>query len=143
MDPRSITEDFAVSPQITPAEVAELRRAGYGAIICNRPDGEDQGQPDFDEIAAAAREAGIEARWIPIASGVVTAEAAKDFRDALDTMPGPVLAYCRSGTRCAMLWSLAQIGRMEPDRIREAASRAGYDVSGLLRQAGTGSGGTA
>jgi len=143
MDPRSITDDFAVSPQITAEDIPELARHGFRSVICNRPDGEDPGQPDFDQIALAAKDAGIEASWIPVASGVVTGEAARQFREALSDMPGPVLAYCRSGTRCTMLWSLAQIGRMETDRILEVTGKAGYDMSGILRQAGAGLGGPA
>lgn len=138
MDPRHVTEDFAVSPQIAPDDLAEIARLGYRAVICNRPDNEDPGQSDYDTIAAAAREAGLDARCIPVASGTVTEEAVRNFRDALEEMPGPVLAYCRSGTRCTMLWSLAQLGRMDADRILSAAAQAGYDMSAILRQAGAG-----
>ena len=44
---------------------------------------------------------------------------------------GPVLAYCASGTRCSVLWSLVQAGTLPTDEILQATARAGYDLSGL------------
>ena len=134
MDIRRITEDYAVSPQITLADIAEIKAAGFRSIMCNRPDGEDYGQPEFDAVAEAARAEGIEVRCVPIVSGMVTPQAAQDFAAALEDMPKPMLAYCRSGTRCTMLWSIASYGRLTGDEIVSAARDAGYDMSGLVRQ---------
>ena len=108
--------------------------AGFGGIVCNRPDGEEPGQPAEGGIAAAAREAGLEFRSIPVSGGLVRPGDLDRFRAALDEMPGPVLAYCRSGTRCTMLWSMAQFGRMRADDIVGAAARAGYDMAPLVAQ---------
>ena len=134
MDIRRITEDYAVSPQITLADIAEIKAAGFRSIMCNRPDGEDYGQPEFDAVAEAARAEGLEVRCVPIVSGMVTPQAAQDFAAALEDMPKPMLAYCRSGTRCTMLWSIASYGRLSGDEIVSAARDAGYDMSGLVRQ---------
>ncbi|GGO60860.1 TIGR01244 family protein [Roseovarius pacificus] len=134
MDIRRITEDYAVSPQISPDDIPEIKAAGFRSIMCNRPDGEDYGQPEFDAVAEAARAEGIEVRCVPIVSGMVTPQAAQDFAAALEDMPKPMLAYCRSGTRCTMLWSIASYGRLSGDEIVSAARDAGYDMSGLVRQ---------
>ncbi|QYX57041.1 TIGR01244 family phosphatase [Roseovarius sp. SCSIO 43702] len=134
MDLRPITEQFAVAPQIAPEEVPEIARAGFRTIICNRPDDEDPEQPSHAQIEAAAQEEDIAFLMLPVRSGVLTEEAVNGFREALDTMPGPILAYCRSGTRCTMLWSIAQFGRMDPDEIVAKAAEAGYDMSGLMAQ---------
>ena len=134
MDIRRITEDYAVSPQISPDDIPEIKAAGFRSIMCNRPDGEDYGQPEFDAVAEAARAEGIEVRCVPIVSGMVTPQAAQDFAAALEGMPKPMLAYCRSGTRCTMLWSIASYGRLSGDEIVSAARDAGYDMSGLVRQ---------
>ncbi|MBU3260625.1 TIGR01244 family phosphatase [Roseovarius sp. PS-C2] len=134
MDIRRITEDYAVSPQITLADIAEIKAAGFRSIMCNRPDGEDYGQPEFDAVAEAARAEGIEVRCVPIVSGMVTPQAAQDFAAALEDMPKPMLAYCRSGTRCTMLWSIASYGRLTGEEIVSTARAAGYDMSGLVRQ---------
>jgi sulfide:quinone oxidoreductase len=134
MDIRSITEEFAVSPQIAPEDIPEIKAAGFRSILCNRPDHEDYGQPSHDAVAEAARAAGLEMRWVPIVSGMVTPDAAEAFRAALDEMPAPILAYCRSGTRCTMLWSLTRFDELGGDRIIEATRAAGYDMTGLVRQ---------
>ncbi|MEQ9258468.1 MAG: TIGR01244 family sulfur transferase [Roseovarius sp.] len=134
MDLRQITEEFSVSPQIDPEEMPEIAGAGYASILCNRPDGEEYGQPDFDGIRTAAETAGLEARWVPIVSGQITPDALEAFGAALEEMPKPILAYCRSGTRCTMLWAITQHGRMEEAEIVRRAADAGYDVAGLMRQ---------
>jgi uncharacterized protein (TIGR01244 family) len=136
MDLRPLTDSFAVAPQIAPDTLPTIAEKGYASVLCNRPDGEEFGQPDFNEIAQAAEAAGLQSRTVPIISGQVTQEALDQFRAALDEMPKPILAYCRSGTRCTMLWALTQIGTMESSEIERRASEAGYDVSGLLRQMG-------
>ena len=106
MEFRKINDDITVSPQITAADLAGIAAAGYRSIICNRPDGEGADQQTFDEIDAAAREAGLVARYLPVVSGKVQDGDAEAFGTAMRELPGPVFAYCRTGTRSATLWSL-------------------------------------
>lgn len=134
MDLRKITEDFSVSPQIEAEDVPAIAEAGFRAILCNRPDGEEMGQPEFDPIAEAARAAGLEVQFLPIVSGQITRADAEAFSAALDTLPKPILAYCRTGTRCTVMWSMTQIGTLGPDEILRRSSGAGYDMSGLVAQ---------
>lgn len=134
MDLRHLTDTFSVAPQIAPGDVHAIAGAGFRAILCNRPDGEDPGQPDYDSIAGAARAEGLEVRWVPVISGQITLDTVAEFRAALAEMPAPLLAYCRSGTRCTMLWAMIQHGAMDDDEIVRRAAAAGYDVAGLIRQ---------
>ena len=138
MDPRTLSPQLAVSPQITPQDIPALKAQGYRAIIANRPDGEGADQPTFAEIEAAAHAAGMQARYIPISGGMVGNDDVEAFRSALRAMPGPVLAYCRSGTRSATLWSLAQADDMPLPQILVATSTAGYDLSGVVRRIANG-----
>ncbi|GAA5053766.1 TIGR01244 family sulfur transferase [Erythrobacter westpacificensis] len=103
MEPKKLTDSLSVAGQVQPEEVEQLAKAGFKAIICNRPDDEEPGQPDFAEIAAAAEAQGLEVRHIPVdASRPV--EMQKDaFARALAELPAPVLAYCRTGNRCTLL----------------------------------------
>lgn len=103
-----ITPDFAVSPQIRPEQAAQIAAAGFRSILCNRPDGEEPGQPDFAGVESAARSAGLETLHVPVVSGAITAENVADFRAAVAELPAPVFAYCRSGGRCANLWELSR-----------------------------------
>ncbi|MEC3861270.1 TIGR01244 family sulfur transferase [Mesobacterium sp. TK19101] len=134
MDIKPISPDISVAPQIQPEELAELASQGYRAIICNRPDGEGADQPTFEEMAAAARAVGLEARYLPVVSGKVQDSDAEDFGKALRELPGPILAYCRTGTRSATLWSLSQASTMAPAEILTAAKNAGYDMAGVVRR---------
>jgi sulfide:quinone oxidoreductase len=128
---KPIAPSFAASPQIRPDDVARAVQAGYRTIVCNRPDGEADDQPKAAEIAEAARAAGVEFRYLPIKPGQFTDELVKGFEDVLGTCKGPILAYCRTGTRSSTLWALTRARMLSPDAILEATSKAGYDLSGL------------
>lgn len=107
MDIRQLTEDYAVAPQIGPEHVPLIKAAGFRSVICNRPDTEDGAVP-HDRVAEAAREAGLEFRYIPVVSGRIDQQNVDDQAAALDALPRPILAYCRSGTRCVNLFGLVQ-----------------------------------
>jgi len=82
--------------------------AGYRSVIINRPDGEGgAGQPASADVMAAALAAGLQVEYQPVISGAMTTEDVARFRELLDKMPAPVLAYCRSGTRCTHLFNAA------------------------------------
>ncbi|MGO4837072.1 TIGR01244 family sulfur transferase [Rhizobiaceae sp. 2RAB30] len=108
MEYREISNDYSVSGQITPEEVAAVKAAGFRSIICNRPDDEQPGQPSAASVQAAVEAAGLEFRYIPVVSGQITADNVADMAVALDEMQGPVFAYCRSGARCTNLYGLVQ-----------------------------------
>jgi sulfide:quinone oxidoreductase len=136
MEPRRITDDFFVSPQITPDDMPAIKAAGFQAILCNRPDGEEPGQPGYDAVAQAAAAGGLQIKSVPIISGQLTEADAEAFRSAFEALPKPILAYCRSGTRCTVMWSLTHIGALGGDEILRATGQAGYDMSGLVAQLG-------
>jgi uncharacterized protein (TIGR01244 family) len=116
--------------QIFPADIAALAAAGIRLVVNNRPDGEEPGQPTSAAIEAAARAAGLDYRHIPIAGGFPP-ERVEAMAHALEQ--GPVLAFCRSGTRSTWLWALARSSRgADPRALIRRAAEAGYDLSPLL-----------
>jgi sulfide:quinone oxidoreductase len=138
MEIKTINAEISVAPQITPDEVRKLADQGFRALICNRPDGEAADQPNFSEIEAAAKKAGLEIRNLPIVSGKVSDQDAADFGAAMQELPRPILAYCRTGTRSATLWSLSQANRMSVADILAATKAAGYDMGGVVRRIANG-----
>jgi sulfide:quinone oxidoreductase len=108
MNVRKLSDDYAVAGQLSPADVEAVAKAGFRAIICNRPDGEGFFQPPYSEIAGAAARAGLACRYLPITHAGITAADLQAFREALKVLPPPVLAYCTSGARSARLWSAAR-----------------------------------
>jgi len=132
LDIRKLTGDFSVAPQIDPADVAELAASGFRTLICNRPDEETSAGLSSRAMAAAAEAAGLAFINAPFAGA--PSEAALEAVDiALAGAAGPVLAYCRSGTRSATAFAIAGVrsGRLEPDSAIGLARTAGYDLSGL------------
>ena len=123
MDIQLLTTHLSVSPQILVSEMQALSEAGFKSIICNRPDGEGPGQPRFAEIAAAASQYGLQAQYLPVESGNVLNEDGQAFGQLLSTLPGPVLAYCRTGMRSSTLWSLSQSGMTPQQQILEASQK--------------------
>jgi sulfide:quinone oxidoreductase len=131
VDPRKLSDNVSVAPQLEPADIAEAARLGFRTVINNRPDGEGMGQPRNAELESLARELGLEYHYQPVVSGALALDDVLAFRQLLAAAQTPVLAFCRSGTRCATLWALAQAGQADADSVISAAAQAGYDVSGL------------
>ena len=131
---RRLDETIMVAGQIAPEDIAEAKRLGATMVINNRPEGEQPGQPTSDEIAAAAQAAGLGYRAIPITPGGFSQDQVDAMREALDAAPGPVLAFCRSGTRSTFVWALARLAEGDdPVTLAEKASAQGYDITPLLR----------
>ena len=129
MNLKPLTADLSVSPQITPEEVAKLAAAGYRSIISNRPDGESPDQPAWLTIKAAAAGQGMEALHIPVVASQISDADVESFREALKLLPKPVAAFCRTGTRAALLWALANEAKLSLDERMRIAGDQGYDLS--------------
>lgn len=99
-----LSENCAVSSQIRPADVVAIAAEGFTTIICNRPDGEDFGQPPASDIAVECEAQGIAFQLIPIDRNGLTMNMVEEFRIAIAASEGPVFAYCRSGQRSSVLW---------------------------------------
>ncbi len=110
MNPKKLSDDLSVAGQIQPSEIADVKRLGFRSIIVNRPDGEGAGQPAYEAIRSAAEAAGLEARYIPVAGGVGPQQLAA-FANAVEELPKPILAFCKSGMRSAALWQGVQQSR--------------------------------
>ena len=127
---RQLTPSLFASPQITLAEVTEAAAQGVKLIVNNRPEDESDDQTPGAEIEAAARAAGIDYVAIPVTHSGFSENQVKAMAAALADAKGPVLAYCRSGTRSTLLWALAEasVGG-DPDALANMAAKAGYDLA--------------
>lgn len=127
---RKIDDSISVAAQIGPDDVAVAAAQGFTMIINNRPEQEEPGQPSGDVIREAARAAGLAYVAIPITPGGFAPSQIAAMRDALAKAEGPVLAFCRSGTRSTFCWALARGADGEDaDRLAQKAAGAGYDIS--------------
>lgn len=126
-----LAEDYLVSPQIGPEEIAAAKALGVTLIINNRPDGEEIGQPKGAEIEAAAKAAGLSYAAIPVRGMSIGPAEITALAEALSAREGKVLAFCRSGTRSTVLraYLRARDGASADEIINEAAD-AGYNIAG-------------
>ena len=127
---RKIDDSISVAAQISPEDVAAAAAQGFTMIVNNRPDEEEPGQPSGEAIRDAARAAGLAYVAIPISHGGFSVNQVDAMRDALGKAGGPVLAFCRSGTRSTFCWALAMGADGEDaDTLALKAADAGYDIS--------------
>ncbi|MAZ04912.1 TIGR01244 family sulfur transferase [Marinobacter sp. SS8-8] len=140
MDIRKIDDNISVAPQISVEDVAEVAKLGFKTLVANRPDQEEPGQPSMADIEATAREHGLAWVFMPVESGNITDDDVSRFAPVIRDAEKPVLAFCRSGTRCTVLWALSSARNTSADEIFTKARNAGYDITGLAprmaRQAG-------
>ena len=131
-DIRRIDDRVSVAPQILPEDVSDIAALGFVTIVNNRPDHEEGGQPSGDEIRAAAEAAGLGYVAIPVTPGGLSQQQVTEMAAVLAEANGPVLAYCRSGTRSCNLWALASASTGgDPETLVSKGAGAGYDLSGL------------
>ncbi len=126
---RQLDEKTLVGGQIGPDDVPALKEQGVTLIINNRPDGEDVGQPEGEEIEAAAKAAGIDYRHVPIARGLGPSDI-EAMRDAINSArDGKLLAFCRSGNRSVLAWAVARSEDGVPrEELNRLANEAGFDL---------------
>ena len=130
---RTITDHFWVSPQISLADVDTAKAEGVTMIVNNRHDGEEPDAPQHADIAAAAEAAGLAYLALPVTGAGFSAPQVDALADAIAAQKaagGRILAYCRSGNRSTLLWSLASArAGGNPVSIAAKAATAGYDIT--------------
>ncbi len=125
---RKLTDRIYASPQIGLDDVARAAEEGFSLIINNRPENESPDQVPGEVIASAARAAGLDYVAIPVTHAGFSEPQVRAMADAL-AGDGKVLAYCRSGTRSTLLWTLAEASRgVDTVELAQAAEQAGYDI---------------
>lgn len=132
-----VEQGFTVSAQVATDQMSTLVSRGVKSIVVNRPDGEAADQPTFAELQELAQQLGIQIVHIPITPGQFEADEISSFSNALNDLPKPVHAFCRTGTRSITLWALAQAQDGEDvNSLIATASGAGFDISGALSNKG-------
>ena len=131
MNLKPLSPDFSVTPQIEATEVAELAMRGFKSIIGNRPEGEAPDQPSWPSLVAEAEQHGMSVRQIPVVPGQIGPDDVRLFAAALRDLPTPIAAFCRTGTRSAMLWALANPEGLSVDERIARAAAQGYDLAPL------------
>ncbi len=132
---KQLSEKLFVSPQPAAGDIAAARAAGIVAIVNNRPDGEEPGQPGAADGAMHAQAHSMGYVHIPVVPGGITEMQVRAFQRAVASAPGPVLAHCRTGTRSVMLHVIGEglDGKLGRTQIEALGERLGIDLSGATR----------
>lgn len=131
MDARRLSATLSVAGQLSAEDIAAAAQLGFRTLINNRPDGEAPGQPRNEDLQVLAATLGLDYHYQPVISGAMSRDDVDQFRALLAGAQQPVLAFCRTGTRCTMLWAMASAGTLSAEQIIGAAAEAGYDLSPL------------
>lgn len=131
MDIRQITPDYFVAPQVDPADMVDVAAAGITTVICNRPDGEVPPTFQADAVEAAALAAGLAFHRLPLTHTTMTPAIAQQQADLIAGSEGPTLAYCASGTRSTVVWTLGHAGALGVDEVLNAARAGGYNLDNI------------
>jgi len=130
-----LEDDVFVAPQLVEADFAEAAARGFRAVVNNRPDGEAADQLPTRLAEDAARRHGLAYHYLPVANANVTDdEVVEAFEQLMESVPRPALFYCRSGTRCSVLWAQASVARLGVERTLATTTAAGYDLEPLREQ---------
>ena len=133
-----LTPNLSALPQPSVEEIGDLANRGYRSIIGNRPDGEAPDQPKWNDLKAAALARGMDAVHIPVVASQIGAADIRAFREAVERLPKPIAAFCRTGTRSTILWALVNETCLTADERIKIAAKEGYDLEpfrGLLEGA--------
>ena len=123
-----LTESLCVAAQIAPQDISNLATRGFTVVVCNRPDGEVPGQATMDEIEAACNAAGLLFVRYPVDAMNFPGPDIEGLGALFDDPSQSVLAYCRTGTRCANLWVTSQSGDGQAEAMQTARD-IGFDLS--------------
>lgn len=126
-----LSEKLYIAPQLSQQDTEEAAKLGIRTVICNRPDGEEENQPAAAQVQQWLSMQGITTfKHQPVVASKISASDVTAFQKLLDEGQQPILAYCRTGTRCALLWAFHQIASgMEVEEAKNAAAQAGVDLT--------------
>lgn len=127
-----LSESLSVAAQITPQDVPNIAAQGFTTVVCNRPDGEVPDQASMDEIEAACNAAGLLFVRYPVNAMNFPGADLDGLGELFDDPGQSVLAYCRTGTRCANLWVATRSDQDTPEAIKVARD-IGFDLSMVVR----------
>lgn len=125
---RKITDEVSIICRaVVTSDFPTFKNAGFNSVVNNRPDNEAPGQQNSDKLSASAKMSQMEYAFIPAHS--LDMETILASVEAYETLSKPVITFCASGTRSAMLWCFAAVQDMGIDNVLETALRAGFQLN--------------
>jgi sulfide:quinone oxidoreductase len=127
-----LEKNVFVASQLTEDDFADIAARGIRTVVNNRPDGEADDQLANERAEVIALRYGLIYRYLPVSNHDVTEDGPVAAQaEALRTLPGPVLFFCRTGNRSSILWAQASAARLGPETVLGRAAAAGFDLEEL------------
>lgn len=127
-----LTPQYVVSAQLSESDFAELAEHGFKSVINFRPDGEAASQISNDDAKLAAEAAGLAFAHIPVRKFDLFAdETVGEAERTFTALPSPVLAYCASGQRAAVVWAAVAARTKPVNDVLATLKAAGLDLEFL------------
>ena len=127
---KKVSDNYYVSSQISEEDLVSFKNEGFSLIVCNRPNGEEDDQTDFELIHERCKSMGLTFINLPMILDDLQSELIFETKKILDKNK-KTLAYCRTGTRSIILWACANVLKEKVDETIKMVSRAGYDLDHL------------
>jgi len=131
---KEIVSGFSVTSQIQVEDLAGIAELGFRSLLNNRPDGEEEGQPTSDELAAEASRLGLEYLHVPVSLEPLTDQGLAGFVTDLRNLPEPVLGFCRTGNRAVRMWAQAKATDYRTAELLQIANTSGFDIVDLQQR---------
>lgn len=103
-----LTSELWTCGQVHAADFATIAAKGFRTVINARPDREAPDQPSSDALAVAAAKVGLIYEYLPVVPNQIREQDVEKFAQYLETLPKPILTFCRTGNRVTQLWSLTK-----------------------------------
>ncbi|MBS0232227.1 MAG: hypothetical protein JSR99_01940 [Proteobacteria bacterium] len=129
--PVALSDKVWIGPAPKPGMLQLLFENGFRSIINNQPDSDDGLLMLGSEVAAEAGAVGLSYLHIPVEGRNPLEKDVRRFGHALETLPGPIFAYCRTGGRSASLWAMASVHLNDTEALIAQCRQIGFDISGL------------
>lgn len=134
MNIKQVEDHFTISEQIAIEDIQVLAELGVKKLICNRPEGEQEGQLTSSELTLEAEKHGIEFIHIPSPGRDIPKDSLEQFIDFFKNNTDKTHAYCRTGTRSSLFWGLSKATEMSPHAVLELGKNKGINLEGILDQ---------
>lgn len=130
MQTQPLETGVEITSALTVAELEQVKAKGFKTVICNCKPGESAEFPGEDAYRQKAADIGLQWVHIPVAPGDYGHADIAAFAQALQQLPRPILAFCRTGKRATHLWAYAKrhTEQCELAELFTAAKAAGFDL---------------
>ena len=124
---KELPGDVFITGQLLAAQIQALSEQGVMTFVNNRPDMEAPIQPRSEELEQTTQTLGVDYFHIPM-SGGLTPGLIEASVTAYENAPRPIVAFCASGMRSAVLWGFAHVGKLGVDGVMDALSAIGFNL---------------